>query len=483
MEEKLKRSNYKSVLRLLCRCGISLLRWAKRNIGLLFLIEIGVILTLRLPAQYLVFVATLTGVALHHHEKFWWSMGGLAAMICVTFFPAVGHGAIVHSGKEGVYHFLGHKGPELVNLGLLLIGFDILGGHFSDSHLPRIVPRYLKDDWRGGFQLQKYGFALSGILDNIITAIVMGKTAKGVYAGRVSISFITSVVVMSNAGGAGSFIGDTPDLMAYLAGMAWYKFLPAYFGGCAVIYISGVISSIQQQAHHPIQKDSTLKVGINGGHLIIFGVVLGSAVALNFYIMFRHRELAESYPWMGGMVMIGLIFGSFFRKTHWKSGFLDAGKGALFLIGLIASANMVPLTGLPEPTWYSDFIAGLISAVFDNIPLTAVAIIQAKAGAQYVWGRFFFPVNVGGSLTPIGTSAGVALTNEDYFPQAGNMARWLKEGWHVSLSLVIGYPVVLLYYWKWWSAILAILVIRYIMLRIVAPRLEKHYGLSSSSAK
>ncbi|HWQ95423.1 MAG TPA: citrate transporter, partial [Gammaproteobacteria bacterium] len=83
------------------------------------------------------------------------------------------------------------------------------------------------------------------------------------------------------------------------------------------------------------------------------------------------------------------------------------------------------------------------SAVFDNIPLTALALQQGG----YDWGLLAFAVGYGGSMIWFGSSAGVAISN--IFPEAKNTLRWIKEGWHVPVAYVLGFFVMLwLMGWK-----------------------------------
>jgi hypothetical protein len=76
---------------------------------------------------------------------------------------------------------------------------------------------------------------------------------------------------------------------------------------------------------------------------------------------------------------------------------------------------------------------GFISAVFDNIPLTALALKQGG----YDWGFLAYAVGFGGSMIWFGSSAGVALSN--MYPEAKSVGRWLYGGWHVTLAYVIGF--------------------------------------------
>jgi len=80
---------------------------------------------------------------------------------------------------------------------------------------------------------------------------------------------------------------------------------------------------------------------------------------------------------------------------------------------------------------------GFLSAVFDNIPLTALALRQGG----YDWGFLAYAVGFGGSMIWFGSSAGVALATQ--FPEARSVGRWLRHGWHVALAYVIGFFVLL----------------------------------------
>jgi len=97
----------------------------------------------------------------------------------------------------------------------------------------------------------------------------------------------------------------------------------------------------------------------------------------------------------------------------------------------------MPVERLPEASWLSTFALGFVSAFFDNIPLTALAIKQGG----YDWGMLAFAVGFGGSMLWFGSSAGVALTN--MYPQARVTKAWLREGWHVILAYIVGFAVML----------------------------------------
>lgn len=97
----------------------------------------------------------------------------------------------------------------------------------------------------------------------------------------------------------------------------------------------------------------------------------------------------------------------------------------------------MPVENLPSPSWGSVFGLGLLSSVFDNIPLTALALEQGG----YDWPLLAYAVGFGGSLVWFGSSAGVALAGS--FPQARSVRAWLRQGWPVGVAYVVGFFVML----------------------------------------
>ena len=85
----------------------------------------------------------------------------------------------------------------------------------------------------------------------------------------------------------------------------------------------------------------------------------------------------------------------------------ETAKGTIFLLALVVCASMMPVEELPAPSWPTALGLGFVSAVFDNIPLTALALKQGG----YDWGFLAYAVGFGGSMIWFGSSAGVALAN------------------------------------------------------------------------
>ena len=98
---------------------------------------------------------------------------------------------------------------------------------------------------------------------------------------------------------------------------------------------------------------------------------------------------------------------------------------------------MMPVEELPAPSVRTTLGLGFVSAVFDNIPLTKLALEQGG----YDWGALAYAVGFGGSMLWFGSSAGVAVSS--LFPEARSVGQWLRHGWPVALGYVAGFVVLL----------------------------------------
>jgi Na+/H+ antiporter NhaD/arsenite permease-like protein len=160
--------------------------------------------------EFVIFGLTLLGVAIFHRHSLLVALLGLAS---VTLFKLL-HGDF--HGQPGWLGLLWHLEEEwviLTNLFALLVGFALLSRHFEESHLPRLLPRVLPDDWKGGLVLLSMVFVLSAFLDNIAAAMIGATVAGAVYRRKLHIGYLAAIVAASNAGGSGSVIGDTTTTM------------------------------------------------------------------------------------------------------------------------------------------------------------------------------------------------------------------------------------------------------------------------------
>jgi len=397
------------------------------------LVIAGVAAALGVPIEFVLFGLTLAGVALFHHHTFYVAIIGL---VIITLYKLGFTGFREGVGIPGLGNHMLHEWVVLTNLGCLLLGFALLSNHFEESKVPAVLPHFLPDDWKGALALLGIVFVLSSFLDNIAAAIIGGTVARVVFRHKVHIGYLAAIVAASNAGGAGSVVGDTTTTMMWIDGVNPLHVLDAYVASVSAVVVFGVPASIQQQRYSPIIKEAKIEHRVDWARVAIVVVILASAIITNVVVNLKFSAISEDFPYIGVAVWIAILVCVPWRQPHWNL-LPGALKGSIFLLSLVTCASMMPVDQLPPASWHSAFGLGIVSSVFDNIPLTALALKQGG----YDWGMLAYTVGFGGSMIWFGSSAGVALSNS--FPEARSVGLWLRHGWHVALGYIIGFVVVM----------------------------------------
>lgn len=383
--------------------------------------------------EFYLFGLMLLGVAVLPRRALAVGLVGLAAIVG---YEALVSGFPTGSGAAALGRHLAHEWVTFANLFLLLVGFAVLSNQFEQSNLPDHLPNLLPDDWTGGLALLGIVFVLSAFLDNIAAAVLGGVMARHVYRGRVSVGFLAAIVASANAGGAGSVIGDTTTTLMWLRGVSPLTLVSAYAAALPAFAVVGLAGAWQQQRFQPILARDEEGHPLQWRRIWIVAAILAAAVAANVAANSSSGGEAAA-PWLGLALWGAILSTSLIAKPDW-SVTRDGTKGAVFLVTLVAAASLMPVGDLPDPSWASAFALGLLSALFDNIPLTALALRQGG----YDWALLAYAVGFGGSMLWFGSSAGVAITN--LYPEGRSLAAWLKQGWFVPVAYVVGFFALLL---------------------------------------
>lgn len=368
--------------------------------------------------EFILFALTLVGVALFHHKTMIVALTGLAAILIVKYIFVPDFSMMEHivgtAEKEGEWRIL-------LNLLGLLLGFAILAKYFEESGVPDWLPKVLPDDWKGGLVLLFSVMVISSFLDNIAAAMIGGTIAMVVYKGKVHMGFLAAIVAASNAGGAGSVVGDTTTTLMWIDGVYPLDVTHAFVASIVAFCIFGVVGALQQDKFQRIQKNPSKKFSIDWGKLGIVLLILVCAIIANWSL---------DFPAAG--VWFAILIGNFIRKAPWHE-IPKSIQGTIFLVALVSCASLMPVEELPAASWQTAFALGFVSAVFDNIPLTKLCLEQGG----YDWGILAYTVGFGGSMIWFGSSAGVALSN--MYPEAKSVVKYVKSGWHVTVAYIVGF--------------------------------------------
>jgi Na+/H+ antiporter NhaD/arsenite permease-like protein len=410
-------------------------RWLARERGLFVGAAVvgAAAAALGVPIDFVLFAITLAGVALFHHHTLQVALAGLAAIV---LYKLAFTGFKTGPGLGGLALHMAHEWVILANLLGLLLGFALLSNHFERSRVPDVLPHFLPDDWKGGFLLLAIVFVLSSFLDNIAAALIGGTMAAGVFRHKVHIGYLAAIVAASNAGGAGSVVGDTTTTMMWIDGVSPLAVLDAYVAAVVALVVCGIPAAMQQQRYSPIVKEAKVEGRVDWARVGIVAFILVAAIGANVTMNVVIPGLGDRYPVLGATVWLAIFLTAALRKPEW--GLLrEATKGSIFLLSLVTCASLMPVEKLPPASWQTAFSLGFVSAVFDNIPLTALALKQGG----YDWGMLAYTVGFGGSMIWFGSSAGVALSN--MYPEAKSVGAWLTHGWHVAVAYILGFFVLM----------------------------------------
>jgi len=376
------------------------------------------------PIVFAVFAAILVGVLLFHRRSLEIALGGLGVILTLRlgFSP---FRLLAHLSEEWV---------KLVNLFGLLVGFTLLADHFERSQIPAQLPRRLPRGPWGCFALLFMIWLLSGLLDNIAAAMIGATTAAALFRRRLHLGYLAAIVGAANAGGAGSVVGDTTTTMIWLDGVSPLKMLPAYTGAFTALVVFGALASLQQHRHAPLERQEGIPPSVDRRHLTIVAVALAIMVATNVISSQLWRGDDQPLPFLAMALWLVLLIGGLVRPLN-RALVPGAVRSGLFLLALVFAASLMPVQALPPPGWETTLGLGAISALFDNIPLTKLALNQGG----YDWALLAYAVGFGGSMVWFGSSAGVVVATA--FPEARSAPRWLRAAWHIPIAFLLGFAV------------------------------------------
>ena len=384
---------------------------------------------LGVPVDFILFAITLLGVALFHRHTLYVALAGLAV---ITLYKLGFTGFKEGAGLPGLAAHMHAEWVILSNLLCLLLGFALLSRHFEKTRVPAVLPRFLPHDWKGAFIMLVMVFVLSSFLDNIAAALIGGAMAHTLFRAKVHIGYLAAIVAASNAGGSGSVVGDTTTTMMWIDGVNPLDVLHAYVAAVVALVVCGIPAAMQQQRYSPILRHEHQHIHVDWPRLGIVFFILVVAIATNVVMNVEYPETSDHFPFIGVSVVVALLLTVPLRRPDWEV-LPESFKGSMFLLSLVLAATMMPVEKLPTASWHTAMGLGFVSAVFDNIPLTALALKQGG----YDWGFLAYAVGFGGSMIWFGSSAGVALSN--MYPESKSVGSWLFHGWHVTVAYVIGF--------------------------------------------
>ncbi|WP_330924813.1 sodium:proton antiporter NhaD [Candidatus Sororendozoicomonas aggregata] len=301
-------------------------------------------------------------------------------------------------------------------------------------------------------------FCISPIADNLTTALLMGAVimAVGVGNSRFVTMAMINVVVAANAGGAFSPFGDITTLMVWQAGkVEFFTFFALFLPSVANFLVPALIMNGFIDKGLPTAVDERTPIKHGGiGICVLFLITIVLAVSFEnffglppFMGMMTGLALLMIYTWFlkaGGLTSSRRIDSHHGEDIYIYERVAHAEWDTLlFFFGVIFSVGGLRYLGfldLASQTMYTDLgaswtniIAGVISAIVDNIPVMFAILGMNPQMDVFQWLLVTLTAGVGGSLLSVGSAAGVALMGAS----KGNYTFMSHLRW--SWAIALGY--------------------------------------------
>jgi Na+/H+ antiporter NhaD/arsenite permease-like protein len=343
------------------------------------------------------------------------------------------------SNKELIIEQLSHHLSSISEIVFFLLGamtiVEIIDAHDGFQNITERIKTNHKTKliWL----ISVITFFLSAVLDNLTSTIVMMSILnKLIEDKKTKWLLLGLVIISSNAGGAFSPIGDVTTTMLWIGGqisplnIMKQTFLASLV--CMVVPTLIINYMIKGKIELRANVENSLNFNTNSFERnLIFYVGIG---CLLFVPLFK--TLTNLPPYMGMFLSLGIIW-TLTELIHNKKHVNEKGilsvshalrkidtPSILFFFGILLSISSLEVVGvLPQMASSLNssignlnlvaICIGLLSAVFDNVPL--VAALQSMYSLNdypqdhYFWELLAFTAGTGGSCLIIGSAAGVAV--------------------------------------------------------------------------
>lgn len=267
---------------------------------------------------------------------------------------------------------------------------------------------------------------LSPFINNITTAMIFGKSIKEISRNpQYTHIALCNLIIASNSGVW--FLGTATSLMVVLAGkisiLGLLALLPASLIGWAAS--AAVLQFVYLKKLDGELIDTTpddVHIRRGGWGMVFFGIsAVSAAVVMNIvlhidieYAIGMGLSILGLYAWYLKQQGTNVMLLAQMQKVEWNT--------LLFFIGIIsgvAALNHVGwLTYISQlfetlsPTAVN-VLLGAISGILDNVPVEAAALMSNPHLSSSQWALNAMMVGIGGSLTVIGSAAGVMVMSID----------------------------------------------------------------------
>ena len=334
-------------------------------------------------------------------------------------------------GLSGIGLALSESGGEIFGLVIFLLSAMTLVEILTHYGLFNFIYQKLAElnlDDKAQFMIITFlAFVFSAFLDNLTTTIIFLQISKRFFKGKNLIKSASAIVIAANAGGVFSPIGDVTTTMLWLANKftAQTILLQGFIPSLVVFIVSTLLigKTIVKDTSDTIEKIGRL----GKTEWVVISLCLLSFL---FPLFMTVIHLPPYFGLLLGLGMVWLVVDlakirssqnaslsmsieKFFQKTDIASLYFFIGIllsiSALSHLGILEAVSQKVFTNTPSVSRIivGNVAIGGLSAIFDNIPLTAAAMEIIKTTDPSLWVLLALTAGVGGSLLLIGSAPGI----------------------------------------------------------------------------
>ncbi|WDE04201.1 sodium:proton antiporter NhaD [Thalassomonas viridans] len=262
-----------------------------------------------------------------------------------------------------------------------------------------------------------FSLVLSAICDNVTATLVSLTLLQSFNLDKhTKLKMAVLIIFAVNSGGVALITGDVTTLMIFLNGHVQIsQLLLLLVPAVASVFFLAALLSIGTKGEARIQPGEFSYETID---LIVAGIFFSTIVlTMVLNVLFA---IPPVLTFMTGLSLMFLV-GRFYRSDDEETQMLEYVRkieydtllfflGILLIVGMLKEIGVLTLITQMYSAFdpnISSFLAGIGSALLDNVPLTAALLKAEPLLTTTQWLGLTYAVGVGGSLLVIGSAAGI----------------------------------------------------------------------------
>ncbi len=354
--------------------------------------------------------------------------------------------------SEILKHKLDHNILEIATLWLFLMAAMTFVAYlnskgFIQNLVHRVMPAQISER-KLMFLVGIFAFIFSSISDNITATLISLAVIMSLKLdAKKRIKYATLIIFAVNSGGVSLITGDVTTLMIFLADKVSISHLlllivPAaisvlFLAGMLSIGMNGMLTFEKVQAKAIEKTDIAIAT-------IFLGTILGTLLLSALY------RVPPVLSFLFGLSLMFLVAQFLMRKKDVNRKIIDYIReieydtllffvGVLLLVGALKEigvlAQFTTLYQHIAPT-YANYLMGIMSALIDNVPLTAALLKADITMNARQWLAFTYATGVGGSMLIIGSAAGIIAMSK---VKELTFTSYLRMSLYLLIAYTIGY--------------------------------------------